>query len=87
VSPDLPHDCRDRESTEVDAAVGVEAVGRFDQSDRTDLDEILDTLPPIGVPPRERDDEREVFFDQTVTSRPLLPHCVRPGRKHAHQRQ
>src|SRR5205823_2544407 len=65
---DLPDDCRDRERPEVDAAFRVEPFGRFDETDRADLDEVLEALPPVGVTPCECDDQRQVLLDQAVTS-------------------
>ena len=41
VAPDLAHDRRHRVARELDAAVDVEAVDRFDQADHADLHEIL----------------------------------------------
>src|SRR5207248_3043911 len=55
---DLADDVRSRVGGQLDAAVEVEPVDRLDQADRADLDEIVELLAPVRVPPRQRADER-----------------------------
>src|SRR5205814_2126874 len=63
---DLADDVRGRVRRQLDAAVEIEAVDRLDQPDRADLDQILELLPAIRVPTRERAHERHVLLDQLL---------------------
>src|SRR5205823_3317070 len=44
---------------------------RLDQADRPDLHEVLELLPAVGVPPRQRADERHVLLDQFLACREI----------------
>src|SRR6266576_1527125 len=66
VTLDLAGDVRDRDCTELDAALGIEPVDGLDQPDCPDLDEILILLAPLAVPPGETLDERHVLLDQPL---------------------
>src|SRR5438093_764889 len=66
VALDLPDDVRRRVSGQLDTPVDVETVDRLDQPDRADLDEVIELLASIRVPPRERTDERHVPLDQLL---------------------
>src|SRR3954468_6283078 len=63
---DLADDVRRRVRRQLDAAVEIEAVDRLDQPDRADLNEILELLAAVRVPPRERAYERHVLLDQLL---------------------
>src|SRR5262249_53357044 len=62
-------DVRRRIGGQLDAPVEVEAVDRLDQADRADLDEILELLAAVGIPARQRADERHVLLDQLLARR------------------
>jgi hypothetical protein len=78
VPPDLAGDRGDREGAELGAAVGLEAVDRLDQTDRPDLDEVLDLLAAPCKPIREPPHERQVLLDQAVASGPVTVLVVAP---------
>src|SRR5262249_14974473 len=50
----------------------------LDQPDRADLNEILELLAAVRVPPCERADERHVAFDQLLASRDVAALVVLP---------
>jgi hypothetical protein len=60
VPADLTLDRRCGESAEGHAAAGVKSVTRLDQSNRADLQEIVQILTPPHVTPSDRAHEREV---------------------------
>src|SRR5438552_3058548 len=64
---DLAEDVRHGERRQLDAPFGLIPVDGLDQADSPDLNEILQLLSPMHVTPRERLDERELFFDQPLS--------------------
>src|SRR5205085_2614749 len=63
---DLADDVRRCVRRQLDTADDVEPVGRLDEPDRADLDEILELLAAVRVAPRERAHERHVLLDQLL---------------------
>ena len=66
VAFDLAHDRRGRVGRELDAARGVEAIDRLDQTERSDLDQVLERLAAVGELDREIAHEIEIGNDQVV---------------------
>src|SRR5919201_1944737 len=66
VAPDLAQDCRRRKGCEGDAAVRLEAVDGFYETDRAHLDEILQRFPAMRVAPSERGHEWQVLLDYAL---------------------
>src|SRR5581483_365442 len=63
---DLADDVRRRVGGQLDPPLEVEAVDRLDQPDRADLDQVVELLAAVGVPPGERAHERHVPLDQLL---------------------
>src|SRR5581483_2679231 len=66
VSLDLADDVRRRVGRQLYSAVHVEPVDRLDEPDRADLDEVVQLLAAVAVPPRERTHERHVLLDELL---------------------
>jgi hypothetical protein len=66
VALDLADDVRSRVGRQLDATVEVEPVDRLDQSDRTDLDQVVELLAAIRVAPCQRSHQRHVPLDQLL---------------------
>jgi hypothetical protein len=69
VALDLAGDGWARERGEVDAAGGVEAVDCLDQTDRPDLDQVVELRPLAHEAARDRPHEWEVVEDQPLACR------------------
>ena len=66
VAADLTDDGRDREALERHPPLGVEPLQRQHETDRANLDEILERLATAGVARRERPDERQVLLEHEL---------------------
>lgn len=64
VAADLAEDGRCREARELAAALGIEPVDRLDEPDRADLDQIVERLSAVGIPPRKSFDQRHQVHDE-----------------------
>ena len=71
IALDLADDRRRRVRREFDAALEIEAVDRLEQTDRSDLDQIVERLAAIGKLDREIAHQVEVRDDQ-VAAQPLV---------------
>jgi hypothetical protein len=71
VPSNLAHDRRHGIGRQLDPAVEVETVDRLDQTDRADLDEVLDLLAAARVARGQRPHERQHLLDETITSGPV----------------
>ena len=94
VAFELAQDGGDGEARELGAVAGFEAVDRFDQADRGDLDEVVERFVAVAVAAGQAPRERQVTLDQLVTqpritrrrdSAPTTaPHSRGRPRAHAH---
>src|SRR5215212_1808116 len=66
VALELAEDGRHGEAGERGLAVGIEAVDRLEQTERSDLDEVVEGLAAALVAPRELAGERQEALDQRV---------------------
>ena len=73
--PNLADDRRHRVAGDVDTAIDVEAIDRLDESDGSDLHEILERLPPAGVARGERTHEWHELHEHLIAST-LVPVAV-----------
>jgi hypothetical protein len=69
VAPQLAQDGRHREARERSSATGVPPVRRLHESDRGDLDEILERLRAMAIADRKCACERKVALDQRFAGR------------------
>ena len=65
----LTDDRRCRVRRELEAAIGVEPVDRFQQADGRDLDQVVERLAAVGEPSREVLGQTEVSCDELVAQR------------------
>jgi hypothetical protein len=75
---DLAVDRGNREGRKINTPVELEPVDRVDQSDRADLDKVLELLAPAHVAPRELPHEWEVLLDQSVARGRVATLVIRP---------
>jgi hypothetical protein len=67
VTADLALNRRRRERTECHTAGRIEAFARFNQPNRSELNEIIEFFAAAGVAARHRPDQREVSLDQLLS--------------------
>ena len=77
VPADLPHDRRHAVARELDPPRDVEPVDRLDQTERTDLHEVLERLAASGVSPGERPHQRHQLDEELLACRPIPVPVVR----------
>ena len=75
VAPQLPHHRGDGERGERHADIGVEPLGRLEDAEHADLDEIVERLSPVVEPAGTVDRNPAVLLDQVV---PQLTIAGRP---------
>ena len=67
VSLQLAHDRRSRVRRELDLALEIETVDRFQQPDGADLDQVLERLTSVAEAAREELDQADVLIDEPLS--------------------
>ena len=66
---DLSEDRWRREARKRRPAIGIKPIDGLDETDRADLDQVVEGLAPVGIPTCQRFDQGHVIHDERITVR------------------